>query len=82
MGTRTAETFPQSRQVAKPGTLPSEVRAQRLILVAMESMGVLVLNEPANRLFVADMQQQKAAARRMLPAGQRRRYVASIHGCS
>jgi hypothetical protein len=26
-----------------------------------------------NRLFVADMQQQKAAARRVLPAGQRRR---------
>ncbi len=27
----------------------------------------------ANMLFVTDKQQQKAAARRMLPAGQRRR---------
>jgi hypothetical protein len=27
----------------------------------------------ANKLFVADMQQHKAAARHMLPAGQRRR---------
>ena len=28
-----------------------------------------------NKLFVTDKQQQKAAARRMLPAGQRRRWA-------
>lgn len=33
-------------------------------------MGV---NVSFNRLFVADKQQQKAASRRMLPAGQRQR---------
>ena len=30
----------------------------------------------ANRLLVSDIQQQDAAARRLLPAGQRRRYAA------
>lgn len=31
------------------------------------------MNPAVNKLFVTDMQQQKAAARRMLPAGQRQR---------
>ena len=31
-----------------------------------------------NRLFVADKQQQKAAARGVLPAGQRRRYPSTL----
>lgn len=33
------------------------------------------MTEPYNWLFVADKQQQKVASRRVLPAGQRQRYV-------
>jgi ribosomal protein S18 acetylase RimI-like enzyme len=46
--------------------------SQGLSLVKEEGNDVY-LESAANMLFVTDKQQQKAAARRMLPAGQRRR---------
>lgn len=46
---------------------------KRSLQISMRS--ALRLMPVFNMLFVADKQQQKAAARRVLPAGQRQRYV-------